>query len=136
MREFVVAQCERTMTSSPASDDSFKSEMRDGGARKTFKVDEGLRRGQQPVCRASLLSNAVMESEQDAGAITNAARARDRGVTFAWSGYFGYCNSDVQRRNAEKAGIKVTNVLSVEWLVSTFTPCKSLTQGFVFSLQI
>ena len=62
------------MTSSPASDDSFKSEMRDGGALKTFKVDEGLLRGQQPVvCRASLLSNAVMESEQDAGAITNAA---------------------------------------------------------------
>ena len=68
----MVAQCERTMTS-PASDDSFKSEMRDGGALKTFKVDEGLLRGQQPVCRASLLSNAVMESEQDAGAITNAA---------------------------------------------------------------
>ena len=81
-----------------------------------------------------MLSNAVMESEQDAGAITNAAC--DRGATFGRSGYFGYCNSDVQRRNAEKAGIKVTNVLSVEWLVSTFTPCKSLTQGFVFSLQI
>ena len=77
-----------------------------------------------------MLSNAVMESEQDAGAITNAAR--DRGVTFAWSGYFGYCNSDVQRRNAEKAGIKVTNVLSVEWLVSTFMPCNSLTPAFVF----
>ena len=78
--KLVVSECERTMTSSSGLDDSFKSEMRDEGARKTFKVDKGRRGGQhsRAVCRASLLSNAVMESEQDAGAITNAALTRSR----------------------------------------------------------
>ena len=44
-RELLGRVCGRSMRKnnamSSASDDSFKSEMRDGGARKTFKVDEG-----------------------------------------------------------------------------------------------